>query len=469
MRTLAAAALALTTLLAACGTGRESPPPDVSGEWSGILEVSGISLDISVAFTVGDTLSGTIDIPMQMAFDLELDNEYFAGDSIHFELPSNLGRASFDGLAEPDSICGTFLQSGVQGVFRLGRPGPDRDLPYLEEEVEIPVQGWTYMGTLSIPEGEGPFPAVVMLTGSGMQDRDENVFGFEVFASLADSLTRSGMAVLRCDDRGFRAETPPTVIPSESLLAADAASMLLFMEGRAEIDAGMLGLLGHSEGSSIALRAAADTGAPARPDFVVCMAGPAVSGYDLLLVQVVEQARLSGFTEEQAASQRDAQRRIMDLVLSGGGDEEIGTIVAEQVRAVIALMPPEQVAMLGDTAAYVAESVEQSLEMIRSGWFRSFLTEDPSSYAASAGVPILALYGSLDSQVPAQQSAGPMEAALAGSERSRVIVFEGANHLFQPAVTGGVDEYAFLAREFVPGFSDAIAGWISGLDEPVPR
>lgn len=469
MRMPAAAAPALIAMFAACGTEREAPSPDISGDWQGTLEVAGMTLDISVTFTTGDTLSGTIDIPMQMAFDLELENEHLAGDSIHFELPSNLGLASFDGLAHPDSIAGRFLQSGVEGVFVLRRPAPAPDLPYAEEEVEIPVSGWTYSGTFSIPEGEGPFPAVVMLTGSGMQDRDENVFGFEVFGTLADSLTRAGIAVLRCDDRDFCAETPPTAIPSESLLAADAAGMLLWMEGRAEVDTSMLGLLGHSEGSSIALRAAAAGGAPARPDFVVCMAGPAVSGYDLLLVQVLEQARLSGFPEQQAASQRDAQRRIMDLVISGGGEEEIRAIIAEQVRQVIALLPPEQVAVMGDTAAYVAESVEQSLEMIRSEWFRSFLTEDPSAFASSAGVPVLALYGALDSQVPSAQNAPPMERALAGSERSRVIVLEGANHLFQAAVTGGVDEYAVLAREFVPGFTDSIAGWISGLDEPVPR
>jgi hypothetical protein len=197
-----AGVLILSGLLASCGQAPQVSS-DISGAWEGSISISGIELDINVDITVDDNGSYEVsmDIPVQGAFGLELVNVFVRGDSVGFDLPSNLGEASFAGVIDGDLISGAFSQGGAEGSFELRRAAEHtmEEIPYTEIEVTITGDDVSLAGTLTIPEGAGPFPAVILFTGSGLQGRDENIMGFRVFFELADHLTRSGIAVLRCD------------------------------------------------------------------------------------------------------------------------------------------------------------------------------------------------------------------------------------------------------------------------------
>lgn len=451
----------------ALGTCARSPEPaDISGHWVGNIAVAGMEIEIEIDFErVADSNHlATIDIPAQGAFGLELTDITISGDSISFSLPSNLGTAFFRGTTDSGVMSGLYEQSGYVGTFELVLQAPEggyesSSTTYESVDVEIDGDGYVLAGTLTIPgTGEPPFPGLVLFTGSGGQDRDENVFGFKVFATLADHLTSGGLAVLRCDDRGVGGSTGATEAATDSLFALDAELMLDYMLSHPDVDPSRTGMLGHSEGSTVAFMVAA-----ARPDdvaFVVAMAGPAVSGYDILLSQIESLSRLSGLDDSEISEKVELQRRIMDAVLSGEGVTHLDTLFEDQIRAALAELSDVELAAIGDLDTYVDAAVAQSLAEIASPWFESFIRHDPANEIGAVRCPVLMLYGSLDIQVTPEVNAGPAEAALTGNPDYSVVVIEGANHLFQQAVTGSVDEYAVLDREFIDGFPDTLTNWI---------
>ncbi|MCK4806637.1 MAG: alpha/beta hydrolase, partial [Candidatus Aegiribacteria sp.] len=180
-------------------------------------------------------------------------------------------------------------------------------------EVTVTGDDVSLAGTLTIPEGAGLFPGVVLFTGSGLQGRDENVMGFRVFGELADHLTRSGIAVLRCDDRGFGSSVGELDHLTDSVFACDALLMLNYMLAQPEVDPGRIGILGHSEGSTVAFITAYRE--PEDVAFVVSMAGPSISGYEVLLGQIETLCRQAGLTEEEIARNVEVQRKVMDIIL----------------------------------------------------------------------------------------------------------------------------------------------------------
>lgn len=453
------AACVLIAAAVSCG-GRGAP--DLEGYWEGSISVPGMEIGIAVEFRgSGDSLEAFIDIPDQGAEDLPLTGVRQAGDSISFQLESGLGLASFHGIASGDSMIGSFSQGAFAGGFELLRTAPPEApvLPYRSEAVTIQCDGYVISGTLTLPEGGGPFPGVVLLSGSGLQDRDETVFGFKVFGVLADSLTRNGIAVLRCDDRGIGGSTGDPGGLTDQIMAQDALAMFDYMTGREEIARDRVGFLGHSEGSSIAFLAASMRPA-GEVAFVIAMAGPSVRGYEILLSQIEIISRQQGLSEERIAEALDAQRRVMDVVVEGGDVSVLWDFMREQARKDLEGLTPEALASLGDTAAFLDNAVAQSLMTIGSEWFHRFVTHDPAGEIGMAECPVLALYGGKDVQVAPALNEQPMRDALAGNPGGTVEVFPGANHLFQPAGTGAVSEYAGLPREFVPGFTGRISSWI---------
>jgi hypothetical protein len=185
--------------------------PTFTGRWEGAINLPGMNLGIIVNATrTGDSLHGTIDIPMQMAKGLQLRDMGWTGNTVRFALQAGPGLASFNGTLAGDSVAGIFTQATVRCPFILRRAAPPAVVappPYAVEEVTIPSAGVKLAGTLTLPPGQGPHPAVILITGSGAQTRDEEIFGFGVFRTLADHLTRNGVAVLRCDDRGVGSST----------------------------------------------------------------------------------------------------------------------------------------------------------------------------------------------------------------------------------------------------------------------
>ena len=440
--------------------------PSIDGHWEGALNVQGMALAIAVDFETGDAgLAATIDIPPQGAFGLPLKDVRFEAPAVHFEI-GGVG-AVFDGELAAGKIAGKFAQSGVTGTFELARPQPqapamEAGRPFVEEEVRFRNGEIALAGTLTLPREGDPRPAIVLISGSGAQNRDENILGFEIFKRIAEHLTAQGLVVLRYDDRGVGGSTGDLSTSTMEDFSEDVLAALSYLAGRPEIDTGSIGLLGHSEGSAVAALAASRSEDVA---FIVMMAGAGVSGEAINLFQVEEAVRKSGADEARVKTLLALQRQILAAVRTGERWDEVEATSREVIAADVHALPAKRKASLGDLDVYIDTVVQQTLQPARTRWFKSFIEYDPGRDLQEVTIPVLALFGGLDTQVPEQMNQKAVEAALeaAGNPNHATIVFPQANHLFQSAVTGEISEYATLDKEFTPGFLDAISDWILGL------
>jgi len=438
----------------------EEPVPSIDGLWEGAVTVQGAEIGFSVKFaTLDGELTATMDIPSQMAYRLPLQNVSFDGSRVYFELDSPAGLATHEGTLAEGRITGAFKQGGAEGEFFLEYVVPE-ELPYDTQDVSVETgPGVTLAGTLSLPRTEGPHPAVILITGSGPENRDEEVFGFKPFKLLADYLTPLGVAVLRCDDRGVGGSTGSGTEPTTADLAGDVTAQMDFLARRPEIDPGRIGLLCHSEGSIIAYMVAAQTDGPA---FIILLGGPACNGEKIVNAQLVLLSRAEGATEEQIAKSLDLQNRIFGALRSGEGYDELKGETERLMRESLADLPEEELAKIPDMDAYVKATVEAQFAALDSPWFRFFLDYDPARDLAKITCPLLAVWGEFDLQVPAEDNRARMEEVLseAGHTDHTLEIFPRANHLFQETQTGAFSEYAELPKEFAPGFLDLISGWL---------
>lgn len=349
------------------------------------------------------------------------------------------------------------LAAGCQPIRPVSQPASPIDA----REVTFQNGDITLAGTLTLPATPGPHPAVLLISGSGQQDRDEQipfVPGYKPFLSIAEYLTGFGIAVLRYDDRGVGGSSGDPTHATSVDFAQDAEAGLNYLLTLPEINHEQVGLFGHSEGSIIAAMIAA-----ANPDvaFVVSMAGPAVSGYDVLLLQTELVLRASGMSDAELANALEEQRQALDLTVAGDWPA-LESLLLEAGRKQIAALPAEQREALGDPEAFLQKQIEATIPAMQ-GWMRAFLIHNPAQDWQQIDAPVLALFGGLDTQVGLAQNRPPMEAALtaAGNPDVTVQVFDDANHLFQKAITGAPDEYAKLPVQFVAGFLDTIGEWIT--------
>jgi pimeloyl-ACP methyl ester carboxylesterase len=351
--------------------------------------------------------------------------------------------------AEGSEITGQLMQRGVSVELVLKRvpavrpQEPTRPYPYLEEEVkyENAKDAITLAGTLTMPPTGGPFPAVLLITGSGREDRNETIYGHRLFLVLADYLTRRGIAVLRVDDRGVGGSTGDFAQASSEDFARDVLAGVEYLKTRKEIDPQRLGLIGHSEGGIIAPLAVVDSNDVA---FIVLMAGPGVTG-DLIIEE-----QIAGLLKAQGASQAaidatlQAQRRLVEVVKT----ETDPNVVREKLRN------------LGYT--------EAQIQGVTSKWFRFFVTHDPQETLRRVKCPVLALNGTLDTQVLAQVNLPAIAQALREGGNPDVTTQElaGLNHLLQTARTGNSDEYAKIDETMSPVALETMAAWIEARTKP---
>jgi uncharacterized protein len=324
---------------------------------------------------------------------------------------------------------------------------PQPPFPYDSTDVSYRSGDLTLAGTLTRPAGDGPFPAVLLLTGSGPQDRDETIAGHKPFLLLADTLTRAGYAVLRTDDRGVGGSGGDLGQATYDDLTADALAGIAFLQGRPEVDRGRIGLLGHSEGGYLA--PLVTQRAAGAVSFVVLMAGPAVTGEDVLALQnrmILEQA---GAPPEQVQSQVGYIHELSRLLAAGDDDG---------ARALSRARITEQAATLPEDQRPSPEEIEAQLPV--SPAFRAFVTYDPAPALAALDVPVLAFFGGKDLQVPPEQSEPAMRELLAGDPGATVRVLPGLNHLMQPAITGSPVEYGAIETTIAPEVLDLVTGWL---------
>ncbi|MDN4059807.1 alpha/beta fold hydrolase [Massilia sp. YIM B02769] len=436
---------------------------DAQGIWTGSIANS---LHVTVKFekTPEGKWEATMSVPAQNLVT-KVDDVSVAPDRIGFAL--NKLRASYAATwnERQQAWTGTWTQGRTaplnlkrttEEAARPKRPQEDaiaaRPASYASTEVAFDnaAAGVKLAGTFTVPQGKGPFPAVVLVHGSGSIDRDGSVFGHKTLLVLADHLSRQGIAVLRYDKRGVGKSSGKLKEATTRDLAADAEAALRFLRGRAEVDSQRIGVIGHSEGGLVApLLASRDPGIA----FVVMLAGPGVRGDRLLVEQHALLARARGVPE--AAIEKD---RTMNRALFAAMVEE-PTLEAARNKAGLILAEAER---KGDLPAGLGAS---ALERFGTPWFRELLAYEPAPVLRAVRQPILVLNGERDLQVPAGLDLPPIRAALAGNPRAVVKEMPRLNHLFQTAKTGGIEEYGQIEESFAPAALDTIAGWIKSTVE----
>lgn len=336
----------------------------------------------------------------------------------------------------------------------------DTDLPYRAIDVTFDnpyAEGVTLAGTLTLPEGDGPHPAVILISGSGPQDRDSNLApaaSIRPFFLLADHLTRNGIAVLRHDDRGV-GESTGEIDGTLQDYATDTIAALEYLQSRDDIDPARIGLLGHSQGGIIAVMIAAERDGLA---FIISMAGPAVDGRNVLLVQNERVLEAGGASREVIELQLGFLPRFFEAIENDDRDAAEQVLLETLAAQYLASVPG---ATEDAAEAYARQVADAQLETyFGQVWFKSFLNYNPGDDLPLVDVPVLVLLGELDTQVAANQNAPAFEAGLAGNPDATIVIIEGANHLFQAAETGGVEEYALLEPVFIDGFLTTISDWL---------
>jgi uncharacterized protein len=331
---------------------------------------------------------------------------------------------------------------------------PKPPFPYGEREVlyDNAAAKTKIGGTLTVPPGGGPHPAVLLITGSGSQDRDETLFGHKPFLVIADHLTRKGFAVLRVDDRGMGTSTGDPATSTVDDHASDVAASVAFLKRQAEIDPKRIGLVGHSEGGVLAAMVAARSSDVA---FVVSLAGPAVSGAELNPMQVEALLRAQGVAGPIVAEIVAGQKKLMHLLVTDAPEDELRAAVKELAKAGAKATPganPDDVE--------TQKAVGSELVRLLSPWFRSWAKADTPAYLAKVRVPILIMIGDKDLQVPADENLAKARAALATNPRAQFEKLAGLNHLFQTANTGSMEEYLTIAETISPTALVRMSAWL---------
>jgi pimeloyl-ACP methyl ester carboxylesterase len=306
-----------------------------------------------------------------------------------------------------------------------------------------------------VPRGPGPFPAVILISGSGAQDRDETLLQHKPFRVLADALTRRGIAVLRVDDRGIGGSTGSASGSTSEDFAGDVLAGIAYLKRRPEIDAKKIGLIGHSEGGIIAPMVAGRSGDVA---FIVMLAGTGLPGEEILYMQARLIAKVMGADEKRIERQREFQKRLFDIIKSEADPKKAAARMREAAQELVSALPEDERKRGGDISALL----NAQLTRVESPWFRFFLGYDPRPTLAKVRCPVLALNGEKDLQVPPKENLREIEKALkqGGNEHVTVKELPGLNHLFQTCTTGSVAEYAAIEETIAPAALKVIGDWV---------
>lgn len=441
------------------------------GDWEGTLEAPGLKLKIVFHVTAkGDQYSATMDSPDQGAMGIAVTETSFADSKLSIKI-SNLG-ASYEGQVDnaSENIKGVFKQGGAtiplnlsKAVGETAKPNrpqePQKPFPYKEEEVKYDnpqAEGVTLAGTLTLPKGAGPFPAVILISGSGPQNRDEELMGHKPFLVLADHLTKQGIAVLRYDDRGVAGSTGDFATATSADFATDVEAGMAFLKTRKDINTKQIGLMGHSEGGLIAPMVAAKSKEVA---FAVLLAGPGVSGTDVLLLQQELIGKAGGASDDLLAMNQKINKRLYELIIKHEDDlPKAKAGIKEYMDTEIKrLSEDDQTKMKAGLANF-----DQSFQQVSSPWFRFFLAYDPASSIEKMSCPVLAINGAKDLQVDAEQNLPAIEKALkkGGNKNYEIKTLSNMNHLFQTSTTGNPAEYAQLTETFSPIALNMVSDWL---------
>jgi hypothetical protein len=460
------AAIVWTSCMLVTGWGNSecaAAAQNVAGKWLGIIKAPGVEL--RMAFEISETKEGgytavvhSID---QGAMDIPMSSVTLKGDSLRLELKSSF---AYEGRLQPDgnTITGNWVQGGltpldmkrVDKIPELNRPqNPKKPYPYIEEEVayENPSANISIAGTLTIPRGKGPFPAVLLIAGSGPNDRNEAVLGHKPFLVLADHLTRQGILVLRVDKRGIGKTTGTYSGSGMDEFASDALAGVKYLKSRPEADPKRIGLIGHSEGGSVAPMVAVQT---RDVSYLVLLGAQGMSFYDTLVLQDGTEAKAAGKTDEEVALIRGYSRRFYSIILEETEKEKIENRVTSLQNSLTdaekkALDWPNMGGTLHPSWA-LRPGVRKQMEF------------DVRPTLRKVQCPVLALNGGKDSQIPPKENLEGIarELKAGGNKNCTVREFPGLNHLFQTCDTGAFSEYIKIEETMSPLVLLTVSDWI---------
>ena len=441
---------------------------DIAGQWNGLLNIPGSPLRLAINITKTDTgFASTLDSPDQGAFGIPVDTTSFENTTLKI-IVVNLG-IQYKGEFANDSFEGTFLQGGMALPLELSRnkiekttvnrpQEPKKPYPYDAEDVSFHNEeaNITLAGTLTLPKKEGKYPAVVLISGSGPQDRNEEIVGHKPFLVISDYFTRNGIAVLRFDDRGVGKSTGDFTKATSLDFATDVKSAVAFLKTRKEIDATKIGLVGHSEGGVIAPMVAAES---KDIDFIVLLAGTGIPGDRLLSLQgrLIEKA--SGASETKINNSSAIRDKMIAM-----------TIVSKDIK----LLKDDLRAYLNEEIQNAASKalipqglseeqfINMQIEFMATPWMVYFLRHDPAIVLEKVDCAVLAVIGEKDLQVPPKENLMAIENALkkGGNKNLTTVEFPNLNHLFQECKTGAPQEYGTIEQTFSPVALEDISNWI---------
>lgn len=437
---------------------------NVVGYWEGALHVGAVDVRLGFKIEQKDgVLTATMDSIDQGARNIPVEKATFADGKLTFELVklkiSYTGQLSEDGKV----VKGEWKQGGATFPLELKlidkpsevkRPQtPKKPYPYTEEELvfENKAANVKLAGTFTKPKGDGPFRAVILITGSGPQDRDETLFNHKPFLVIADHLTRKGIAVLRYDDRGVGKSTGKFSEATTADFASDVRAAVAFLKQRKDVKG--IGLIGHSEGGVIAPMVAADSADVA---FIVLLAGTGLPGDELLIMQGQALLIAAKADEKALKLQRDTQMKLFKLVREGADAKSIKAALDDMRKEL-----PEDIQK--KSSSEISSQLQQTEKSLTSPWIKWFLMHDPRTSLRKVKCPVLALNGDKDVQVPMKENLGEIEKALkeAGNMNVEIRKFAGLNHLFQTCTTGLPAEYGKIEETIAPAVLEAMSDWIA--------
>lgn len=431
----------------------------IEGYWKGQIKLGAQELEMAFDIKATDNgFSATLDVPAQGAFDIPVDETVFQENRLNMTM-SAMG-ATYSGMLKESRIEGEFTQHGMTFPLNLEKgskeakqvrpqdPQPPFDYRVTEVSFTNEKEGNTLTGTLTIPKGKGPFPAMVLVSGSGQQNRDGELMNHRPFWVIADHCARHGIAVLRYDDRGMGGSTGEVESATSMDFSYDAEAAFDFLRKQKHIDASRVGILGHSEGGIINFMVSAR-----RPEvaFLVSLAGPAVNGIEVLKEQQVAILRASGMTEEMIAFSQNSNRQLFDIVESSNDREEADSLMRQLVKG----------------WGYNEELTEQTVSGMTMPWMYYFLKYDPTEAIVKTNCPALLLNGSKDLQVIASQNLTAYEKIIADYGKTNLTLHElpDLNHLFQHCETGSPNEYFEIEETISPEVLEMIVGFVKKIEK----
>jgi uncharacterized protein len=465
-------AIAAPSIVSAQNTSQPAAQKDgriVQGLWLGTLDVGGakLRLVLKVSRDATGALSAKLDSIDQGAKDLKIDTISHQGNAVRFEIQA-LGL-TYEGTlnAGGTEIAGTLTQGGhpLPLVFMrtdvaptLSRPqDPVKPYPYDEEEVgyENKADSVHLAGTLTLPRSKGPHPAVLLITGSGSQDRNETIAGHHPFLVLADYLTRRGIAVLRVDDRGIGGSSIGSLNATSENFAGDVLAGVEYLKTRKEINPKEIGLAGHSEGGMIAPMVAVRS-----PDvaFIVIIAGLGQTGADIILKQNEVVLKANGVSAWRIDQTLIALKRTFAILKAEPDNVVAERRITETLATQVSGMTAEQKKAFAPDEA----TIKSASSVFLVPWFRYFLAYDPRPTLMRVTVPVLAINGEFDQQVSAKENLDLIAAALkaGGNKDYTTAPLAKLNHLLQTSQTGALAEYGEIEETIAPVALETITSWI---------